>query len=60
MPIKSDRRGAHSTEAKEKNRMRILKFFEKNPDATYAKASENLGLSVHTIFRHVKAAESGN
>lgn len=59
MQIKIDRRGAHCTDLKNKNRERILAFFSQNPEATYAKASEALGLSLHTVFRHVKAAEAG-
>lgn len=59
MKIKKDRRGAHCSEVKIKNRERILSFFSENPDATYAKASEALDLSLHTVFRHVKDAEAG-
>ena len=49
-----DGRGTHKRELKKVNRKKILSFFENNPDSSKTDCCKELGLTLHTICRHLK------
>ena len=50
-----DGRGMHTKKTAEKNMARVEKWFKDNPNSTITDCYKALGLSIHTVRKHVKA-----
>lgn len=50
-----DGRGRHKTEVSEQNRKSIIDFFKKNPGSTQKECADYLGLSIVTVWKHLKS-----
>lgn len=55
--IKNSTVGSHGKRIAEENRRKVMSYFMANPNASYRKASEDIGLSCNAIMRHVRAIE---
>lgn len=54
-----DKRGAHRFEVEQRNLLAVYRYYEANPGAAIIDCARSLGLSRHTVRKHINAINEG-